>query len=97
MVVLRHGSATSSGPRSYNEDLTAAEPDLSERLESIKSKEELDNLPSPSAYYGVSPFSRPHRPTHTHALFAPAIQRRTARIFRFRNATDESKKGERKS
>jgi len=54
MVELRHGLATSQGPRSYQEDLTVVIPDLTERLSRAKkTDDELANLPSPSAYYGV--------------------------------------------
>ena len=55
---LRHGSSTSQGPRSYNEDLTLTISDLSERISQAKAKtnEDLESMPSPSAYYGVSHF-----------------------------------------
>ena len=54
---LRHGSSTSQGPRSYNGDLTLTISDLSERISQAKAKtnEDLESMPSPSAYYGVSP------------------------------------------
>ena len=66
MVELRHGLATSQGPRSYQEDLTVVIPDLTERLSRAKkTDDELANLPSPSAYYGVSDASPPSLGRHS--------------------------------
>ena len=55
MVELRHGRASSKGPRSVMEDLLIAIPDLTERVTRAKGTgEDQTELPEPSAYFGVS-------------------------------------------
>jgi len=54
MMELRHGRASSQGPRSVMEDLLVTVPDLTERVSNAKGDgEDQMELPEPSAYFGV--------------------------------------------
>ena len=96
VVELRHGVSSSQGPRSYQEDLTIVVPDLRASLKSRPADEpsttkhaddasrgdvvDLSNLPSPSAYYGVSGVVTDRFPRAWHC--APGTGARSLLLFR---------------